>query len=531
MDKDTTTPPVPPALPPQGMPARVTIIDPVERRPFVPLAHVGRLGVSLLAAVCLGDWLLWEQSPGLSSGLYALILAGVVFINRPGLVKNRWHGVQLLLLACTAVQTAIHPSLSNALVTGTLLLVIAGDTALPALRPAWLRWARALVSVLAFMATWVSFWRSLGRGPVGRTGGVGRRLARLWSVSWLALVLAVGFGVVLGVGNAMLRDVFINGYDWLVSVLWDIRLPDPLNVIFWGLLATVALVLLVPRGGKWTGVRCRKEIPSFPVADPLTARLRSVLALAAVNALFFFVNTLDVVYLWAGQGLPRGVTYAEYVHHGVGSLIFAVILSAVVLTLIFQQDASVTPSLWLKGLALLWIAQNLFLEVGVLLRLTDYIDAYGYLTPRRVYVVIFLILVTTGYGLLARHILVRRSLKQLLLGNALAVFMLFYLLQFVNVPRLVADYDYRLWLEHPENNIVRARLQHALGDEMIPLLVRVAGSGLEAEAVTDAQNNLRLYEDLRYLDEWGLWRDWQSWTLRKQQLSRELTAFQTANLD
>jgi mannose/fructose/N-acetylgalactosamine-specific phosphotransferase system component IIC len=513
------------------LPARVTIIDPPERRPFVPLAHVGRLAASLLVAVCLGDWLLWGQSPGLAFGLYTLVLAVLVFVNRPGLVWNRWHGVQLLLLACAAAQTAVRPSLSNALVTGTLLLVIAGDTALPALRPTWLRWARALVSALAFMAAWVTFWRSLGQGGEGRTGGVGQRLTRLWSVSWLALVLAVCFGVVLGLGNAMLRDVFINGYDWLVSVLWGVRLPDPLNVIFWGLLATVALVLLVPRAGKWTGAHARREIPGFPVADPLTARLRSVLALAAVNALFFFVNTLDVAYLWAGRGLPDGVTYAGYVHHGVGSLIFAVILSALVLTLIFQQDASVTPSIWLKGLALLWIAQNLFLEVGVLLRLARYVDAYGYLTPRRVYVVVFLILVAAGYGLLVRHILVRRSLKQLLLGNVLAVFMLFYLLQFANVPRLVADYDYQLWLEHPERNIMQTELGAVLGDEMIPLLVRVAESGIPSEAVTDAQYKLRFNEDFHHLDEWGLWRDWQSWTLRKQQLSRELTAYQAANLD
>jgi hypothetical protein len=66
---------------------------------------------------------------------------------------------------------------------------------------------------------------------------------------------------------------------------------------------------------------------------------------------------------------------------------------------------------------------------------------------------------------------------------------------------------------------------------MIPLLVRVAESGIPSEAVTDAQYKLRFNEDFHHLDEWGLWRDWQSWTLRKQQLSRELTAYQAANLD
>lgn len=513
--------PVPPALP---LPAEATL------RRFEPVAGVGRMALFIVGLVALGNWLLWEQLPGIGSGLYALCLSGSILLNRPGLTCAPRHAAMLALLVLAAVQTAIRPSMSNALVSCGLLLVLAGDTGLPGLKPVWLRWLRTCVAAVAFVVGWVIFIRSLYCCMASGGGKIGSRVTRFWSVSWLALLLAAGFGLLLVSGNAVLKNVFEKLYTWLIRAEWEIPMPGVTQILFWGVLATAVLVLLLPRAGKWTGERCRGEVPSFGVRDPRLARLRSLFALVAVNVLFLLVNSLDVFVLWLDGRLPDGVGYASYLHSGVWSLIFAVLLSAVVITLVFQQDASVSHSRWLKGLALVWVGQNLFLELGVVLRLTLYIDAYNYLTPRRVYVVVFLILVAAGYGLLTRHILFRRSLKQLLLGNALAVFVLFYLLQFANVPRLVADYNYRKWLENPEVNIVQSDLQGVLGAEVIPLLVRVAESGLEVEAVSDAQNELRFGDELKHYDGWWPLIDWQSWTLRRAQLASFLDAYHEENL-
>ncbi len=526
MDKDTVAYPAnPPAL-------LAVTADSMQPTSFVPVARVGRVAFSLLVLVALGDWLLWEQAVGLSSGLYALLLAAGILLNRSGMTWHWRHGLQVGLLALAAIQTALRPSLSNALVSWTLLLVIAGDTALPALRPVWLRWGRAAFSALGFFVSWAVFVRSLAWWTKQQPGGAGRRLARLWSVIWLAVLMMLGFGTLLISGNVILHGVFKRLYKNYIHVLWDISLPHPAHIVFWGILATVALVLLMPRVGRWSGERCRREVPTFAVTDPTLARWRSLLALGAVNVLFFFANSLDVLYLWAERELPEGVGYAGYVHRGVWSLILVVLLSALVLTLIFQQDASVSGSRWLKGLALLWIGQNLFLELGVVMRLTLYINAHAYLTPKRVYVMVFLSLVAVGYGLLVRHILWRRSFKQLLLGNALAVFGLFYLLQFINVPRLVADYDYQMWLKNPRYNIMQKDLYAVLGSEMAPLAVRVAESGLDVPAVLDAREQLRFGEWRGiYGKRWSPWGPWQSWTLRRAQLYQLLKVYAAENLD
>ncbi len=500
--------------PPQ-LPGAIGASSEVKRIP-----HVGRIAASLLLLVIIGDYFLWGHHVGLSAAFYAVLLAAAICLNRPKLVWKRRHGVELGLLLLASIQTALRPSLSNGLVLGALLLIIAGDTCLSSLRPVWARWLSAAASVFSFFRTWKEFFQSTAGLGNEKLPGLKSGIARVIQVSSLAVLLAVLFGLLLGSGNAVLRNSFDRGFQGLMDVLGMITLPEFGRIFFWGLLATVALVLLLPRAASWAGNLGECELPTFAVKDIKLERLRSLLALIVVNVLFLFTNTFDVLYLWTDRSLPEGVGYSQYVHEGVWSLGFAVVLSALVITAIFQQDGLVTSSRWVKWLAMIWIAQNLLLEVGVLMRIHLYVDAH-WLTPKRVYVVLFLALVAVGYLQLARQVLAPQfNLKRLLLGNALAIFCLFYLVQFINVPRIAADYNYRQWREDPERNVMQMDFGQVLGDEMIPLAVRVAESGLDVEAMVDARILLKKNGDLRWnLDE-GM-SDWQEWTWRKDQL-REL---------
>ena len=126
--------------------------------------------------------------------------------------------------------------------------------------------------------------------------------------------------------------------------------------------------------------------------------------LGVLNVLFFAANTADVLYLWNGGALPDGVTYSQFVHHGVYGLIAAVVLSAILIVVIFQQVPAIRAAPAVKALSLFWILQNVVLITGVLLRLQRYVDVYD-LSELRVYVGCFLLLVTTGFGLLTVHVL------------------------------------------------------------------------------------------------------------------------------
>ena len=50
-----------------------------------------------------------------------------------------------------------------------------------------------------------------------------------------------------------------------------------------------------------------------------------------LNAMLLFINLLDVNYLYLGSGMPLGMTHKQFVHKGVDTLIFSIVLGIVVM--------------------------------------------------------------------------------------------------------------------------------------------------------------------------------------------------------
>ncbi len=166
----------------------------------------------------------------------------------------------------------------------------------------------------------------------------------------------------------------------------------------------------------------------------------SMLILIAMNGLFFVANLADALFLWTGQPLPAGVDYHSYVHEGVNTLITTVILSAIILTGIFQQSPEVARNPWLKRLGYAWIAQNVFLIISVGEKLRRYIVTYE-MTVARLSTIIFLLLVVAGFACLTVKIVRNKSLTWLVGGCLISVFVTFYITQFLNLAGWSADYD------------------------------------------------------------------------------------------
>jgi hypothetical protein len=238
--------------------------------------------------------------------------------------------------------------------------------------------------------------------------------------------------------------------------------------------------------------------------------LRSILILAVLNAIFLAVNTIDAAYLWIGAGIPKDVTYAEFVHDGVYNLITCVLISALVLTVIFDQSKQITANKPARVMAIVWIIQNLFLIASVALRLKLYVDEYQ-LSSLRVYVGFFLLLVCVGFILLTVKILRDKSFHWLVFSNVLATFALFYIVQFLNVDGWVANYNVERWLKNPGKELDITYLSH-LGPPAWPALAKAAAApgGLSARNCLDS-----CLDSERFAAEH---RPWQSWQWRQSAL-------------
>lgn len=281
----------------------------------------------------------------------------------------------------------------------------------------------------------------------------------------------------------------------------------------------MTLAFLQPRQGSdkpriWTRQWSRVER-----SDRTVAIWQSRSILLVINALFFAVNTIDTCYLWLHAQLPNGVTHSAFVHSGVYSLTFAALLSAVVLATMFQQSTEITRARGIKGLALAWIAQNLVLIAGVFLRLKLYVDAYE-LSTARVYVGCFLLLVATGFVLLALHVVREGSLNRLIWHNTIAVFVLFYVVQFPDFGGLVAQFNVDQWRKDRSRTLDIDYLE-SLGPDGWPALCSVAttedrtrgdvfeaGRRVQRIARTELQRHAHA--------------DWRSFEFRREAASREV---------
>ncbi len=226
---------------------------------------------------------------------------------------------------------------------------------------------------------------------------------------WLGILLAIpAVGVVLAL--LLSADAVMNAYarEWF-------RLPDLSEVFLRTLIALICAMLFYSflYGARWgqpllqQNVRERK-----PWED--TAPTVVMGALIAVYALF---TAVQFAYLFGGQGLPAGLTYARYAQEGFNQLMWVAAINFGLFSLCLSHAQ--------KGNVLRALMFALLAATGVILasaftRLLLYIGAYG-LTFKRIQAFWFLCYLT-GILLLYAVRMFRQKLPLLRIGVLLFVF-------------------------------------------------------------------------------------------------------------
>ncbi len=452
------------------LPPQPPVTEPPLAGPALPEppANLPRLLLSLAVVVVSFDVFLWNtNAAGIGVVLFFLTLIGFILANREGL---RWTATMPWLSALTlgaAVAGTWEISFASAIILLTLLTWWAGETFFKDVESPW---GRGLSQVVALLrAPGRVFWLAgviLSSAFSGGIGGVGGVLAGC-ALALPAVVLALIFGTLLSQGNAVFGSWAGSFFEWFWEEL--ALCFDPARIVVWLFVAFLALPLLRPANVSawwWTWTT---RLPQLPEIVPARAAIYSSgLILAVLNFLFFVANLADALFLWSGEALPKGVTYSGYVHEGVNALIATALLSALVLAAIFQQDGKIARSRLLKILGMIWIAQNLFLILSLVLRLKLYIVAYD-MTVLRLSVMIFLALVTAGYGLLVLKIVRDKSLSWLVGGCVVAVLATFYVTQFLNLAGWSADYNVARWEKDRTRSLDVAYLE-TLGSAAWPAL-------------------------------------------------------------
>ncbi len=504
-------------------------LPPGLRRPRgLSLAAPGLLGPEL-ALVALGDGLFWGRPFGLSLPLFCGAAAATAWWLRPGR-RGAARAVSAALLLLAALAPAVERP-------GPLSLAFAFAGTLVSLRLAAGRPGQRSIAADAFAGP-RRLLRDLLRRRRLRARLRGRPCARRrappagrsapW-LAWIAPVALTGaFAALLAQANPLISAWISAGIAALpVPSLAGLLCNLP-RLLFWLALLCKLWPLVRARRGKF-----RPAPPAPPCAPPCArpadtwdlGRLADLLlspaatsrALALLVALLAAQIGLDGAYLWGGLALPDGLTYAAYAHRGAYPLVATALLAAGV-ALAIRRPGAPAPSRLAGALLLVFLGENVVLVASAMERLSLYVAAYS-LTEWRVAAFAWMGLVASGLALIAAQGALGRDGRWLLRANAFALLAVLYGWCFLDVPRLVADYDVahcaELRGEGPELDVTALV---ALGPEAVPAVDRY----LLGFRAIDRRDRLELWRARSAREVRTSLADWRGWSLAGWRLARYL---------
>lgn len=373
----------------------------------------GHSAVALLAMVVLGDFLFFGHAVGLSLVVFAV---AVFLVAVRGLPFRRWR-LPLGLLALAALPVVEHvQALSLAFLGLGLILSLIwarGGTAGIAGRGAALLASLPLRGVRDFHHSATDLAHSDGLR-------IAARAARGWAFpAGGALVLAGLLLLANPLLAEMLAQVFSVRGEGVLS-LGRLSLWLGLAMILWPLIAPLPPAMAT-------------TLPTLP--SRLRPNARSVArGLLVFNAILAVQTAMDAAYLWGGASLPEGMTAAAYAHRGAYPLLVTALLAggfALAARPFAREDRR------LRGLLLLWLAQNVALALSALLRLELYVEAFG-LTFLRLHSAIWMALVAAGLGLTAWQVWRDRSNLWLMTRTTGLALATLYACCFINFAAIIA---------------------------------------------------------------------------------------------
>lgn len=384
----------------------------------------------LIILVLFADFLFWGYRPGLTLGLFAMMIFAFALVRhgtKDGVLKPT------ILMALSVLPVFEHVQFLSVTILCVGTVFVLGW--LKVVKEGGFGWiasaAGKLLLILpwggiAALLNWVAVQRAKTDDGAGRKRTGLRGFIHQWSLPVGGSLILV---TLLLTANPVLHDAVFNSFKFNLNIA-DL-FP---RTLFW---VGIGLAL-------WPLLNTPKPL------DPITLTLpriegrfgfnpSSVLrALIVYNAFLGVQTVLDFSILLGNAALPDGMSYAQYAHRGAYPLIATAMLAG-----LFALAARpfLTKHKLLKPLLVLWIGQTILLSFSAGFRLDLYIAEYR-LTYLRVYAMIWIGVVVVGLITILWHVLRERS-SVLLVGRLVGLGLgTLYVCAFVNFADLIVRHSF-----------------------------------------------------------------------------------------
>lgn len=398
-----------------------------RRRRFVWLAAAAAL------LVALGDVLFWQYGfHGGQLGFYLMALMLMAVAVRPAM----WRDGRAMTAAAMAMLFAAAILLDPGWLA---LLLFMTASAMAVLLPAtgrfddgW-RWFQRLLlhGLRTPLAPLLDLLRAMRTRRRRKRGGPG--LPRGLAVFALPVAGSAVILMLFASANPVL-DRFLSGLTE-----FELSLLSIARAILWCGLLLLAWPLLHPRPRQ-------KLFGTFDGSGDLPLPGVSVasvtLSLIAFNLLFALQNAMDIAYLGGLLPMPEGITLAEYAHRGAYPLIATALLAALFVLVTLRPGSTTAAVPLIRGLVILWIAQNLVLVGSSILRTIDYVEAYS-LTEFRMAALAWMALVGLGLVFTCWRMLTGKSASWLINVNLAAAGLVLTAFSLTDTAAIAAKWNVR----------------------------------------------------------------------------------------
>lgn len=226
----------------------------------------------------------------------------------------------------------------------------------------------------------------------------------------------------------------------------------------------------------------KKQYYSYFKAGILNMQhLSAIIIISVLNILILYFNIIDVVYVWFFQW--DGSFLKEFVHEGTWVLVFSIFLSAMMVLYFFKGNLNFySRNKWLKRLTYLWIIQNIFMTISVIIRNYWYMHYFG-LADKRIAVFFFLIL--TLIGLITIFIKINRLKSAFFLWriNAFALLLILAFTACINWNTFIARFNFA----HYNQSFIEYKFLAGLDDSALPFTLK---TDIELNHIDSVQQNI-----------------------------------------
>ncbi|MFI3158272.1 MAG: DUF4173 domain-containing protein [Methylococcaceae bacterium] len=463
--------------------------------------HLPTIAIKRIVCVLLmltADSLFYDQPVGWTAGLYAGLLGLMLMLFNRNLLQTIAGKVVIFCTVTLIIALFESPDLRTISLTGIgmMTLLILQKRKKLSCAVLWLK------DITSFLSQGVWQWYKDLKNIKRITPAKARDKVNL-NYAIIPVSLTLLFGMLFAQANPIIAKA-LGDINWqLLS-----RFISLWRWLFWFSTGVVVWALLRPRFRL-----AADHVPGASInLDRWLNRQTIVLSLVLFNSLFALQNSLDIAFLWSGEALPDGVNYAQYAQAGAYPLLFICLLTAAYVLITFGDHRQHYQTDTAKKLTFVWLGQNIFLLMSAINRLLHYIEVYS-LTYLRITALIGMALTAVGLLLIITRIYANHRNSWLVNANALVIAVTLYGTCFINMDRMIADYNVRHALEITgKGSSVDLVYMRSLGSESLPAL-----RWFQANAKYSPHQTIRANLLIAELESQASASDsnWRAWTWRK----------------